>query len=109
MSSKTLCVLISMTLFSVHSVMAQEAEEREEGIQTLEEIVVESVRRVATPVSGRYSFRDRRHEGRTSGSEPAGPLCRVGSCPEGARVQSVNRRAHELRTNASRTQLSDAD
>lgn len=55
MSSKTLCLLICATLtwFSVQSVTAQEAEEKgeEEVVRTLEEVVVESVRRVATPVS----------------------------------------------------------
>ena len=54
MLSKTLypVVFAALTLLSVNSVFAQEADENDkEEVQTLEEIVVESVRRVATPVS----------------------------------------------------------
>lgn len=55
MPSNTLCWLVfaALTLVPPSSGFAQEAEEKgeEEVVQTLEEVVVESVRRVATPVS----------------------------------------------------------
>lgn len=53
--SQTLCcrlVFAVLTLVPLNAGFAQEAEEKDrEEVQTLEEVVVESVRRVATPVS----------------------------------------------------------
>lgn len=54
MLSKTLypALFAALTLLPVNAVFAQEVDEKDkEEVQTLEEVVVESVRRVATPVS----------------------------------------------------------